>query len=152
MAKKAQPKTRNRTSLLIAGAVILIALLVAAWQMQHAAPSNAHLSAAEPLPREVSVAQAASLRDQGVFMLDVREPSEWEEAHVPGAVLVPLGQLSSRLSEVPTNTPVVIICRSGNRSIQARNLLLNAGYTNVTSVSGGIIDWQQQGFPTVSGM
>lgn len=151
MAKKQPKRATSRTPLLIAGAVLLLAVAIIAWQMQPSAQVNGSVSADAPLPRVVSVAQAAALRDEGVFVLDVREPSEWEEAHVPGTTLVPLGQLTSRLSEIPDDEPVVIICRSGNRSAQARDLLLNAGYTNVTSVSGGIVDWQAQGYPTVSG-
>lgn len=129
------------------------AILVAAFAVTQLLPATAGDDAAETgaVPREVSVAQAAELREAGAFVLDVREPSEWEQAHVPDSTLIPLGQLSSRMSEVPTDQQVVIICRSGNRSAQARDLLLNAGFTNVTSIAGGIIDWQAQGQPTVSG-
>lgn len=105
----------------------------------------------EALPREVTVAQAAELRDNGAFVLDVREPAEWEAGHVPDSVHIPLAQLSSRMSEIPTDQQVVVICRSGNRSAQARDLLLNAGYSNVTSVAGGIVDWQAQGQPVTTG-
>jgi len=103
------------------------------------------------LPAEVSVAKAAELRDAGVFVLDVREPDEWAQAHIPGATLIPLGELKSRVSEVPVNQPVLVYCRSGNRSAAARDFLKEAGYGNVTSMSGGINQWIAAGYETVSG-
>jgi len=110
-------------------------------------------SAAETasLPLEVSVAQASELRDAGAFILDVREQSEWNEIHVPEATLIPLGELERRINEVPKDKQIVVICRSGNRSQQGRDILLNAGYENVTSISGGIQKWKAAGLPTVSG-
>lgn len=103
------------------------------------------------LPAEITVQQAAQKQKEGAFILDVREPSEWVEFHVPGATLIPLGQLPSRLSEVPKDKEVVVICRSGNRSADGRDILLGAGFSSVTSVAGGINDWKAKGLPTVSG-
>ncbi len=99
----------------------------------------------------VSVTQAADLFAAGAFLLDVREPSEWEAGHVDGAVLIPLGQLSARASEVPTDKIVLVICRSGNRSADGRDILKDAGLTQVTSVSGGMNAWIQAGLPVVTG-
>lgn len=99
----------------------------------------------------VSVTQAADLFAAGAFLLDVREPSEWEAGHVDGAVLIPLGQLSARASEVPTDKIVLVICRSGNRSADGRDILKDAGFTQVTSVSGGMNTWIQAGLPVVTG-
>ena len=115
---------------------------------------------AKLLPRElerkqisdtVSVSQAAELFSAGSFLLDVREQSEWDAGHVEGAVLIPLGQLSARMSEVPTDKTVLVICRSGNRSAQARDQLRAAGYTQVTSVDGGMNAWIQAGYKVVTG-
>jgi rhodanese-related sulfurtransferase len=103
------------------------------------------------LPREVSVARAAELRDGGAFMLDVREPLEWEEVHMPGATLIPLGQLASRVDELPKDQEIVVVCRSGNRSQEGRDILLRAGFTNVTSMAGGMNQWSTMGLPVVSG-
>lgn len=103
------------------------------------------------LPAEVSVTEAARLRDAGAFVLDVREPAEWTGVHIPGATLIPLGQLPGRLAEVPRDRPVVVYCRSGNRSAQGRGILVGAGFPSVTSVSGGILAWQAAGLPTESG-
>lgn len=103
------------------------------------------------LPSEISVAQAAQLREQGAFVLDVRQPEEWNELHVPGATLIPLDQLPNRVSEVPKDQEILVICRSGNRSQAGRDILLQAGFEKVTSVIGGIIAWRNAGYPTVSG-
>lgn len=109
------------------------------------------MSEVEVLPAEISVAEAAARRDAGAFILDVREPDEWEAAHIPGATLIPLGRLSTRLAEVPRSQEIVVVCRSGNRSRQGRDLLLEAGFNQVTSMAGGLTEWQAQGYPTVSG-
>ncbi len=99
----------------------------------------------------MSVQDAVELRDQGAFILDVRQPEEWNELHVPGATLIPLDQLPQRVNEVPKDKEIVVICRSGNRSQAGRDILLQAGYEKVTSVSGGILAWRNAGYPTVSG-
>ena len=92
-----------------------------------------------------------AMRDQGAFVLDVREQEEWNALHIPDATLIPLSQLSSRLSELPKDQEIVVVCRSGNRSAQGRDILLDAGFTNVTSMAGGMNQWQAQGLPTSTG-
>jgi rhodanese-related sulfurtransferase len=103
------------------------------------------------LPAAISVSEAAERFAAGAFLLDVREQSEWNEAQINGAVLVPLGQLSTRLSEIPADRDVLIICRSGNRSAQARDVLRAAGYPNTTSINGGMNAWITAGLPVVTG-
>ncbi len=99
------------------------------------------------LPRNVGVFEAAALRDAGAFVLDVREPYEWAEFHIPGATLIPLGTLGDRLSEVPRDKPIVVVCRSGNRSQTGRDILLRAGFAAVTSMDGGVRAWRDAGLP-----
>ena len=103
------------------------------------------------LPAEITVDQAAKMRNQGAFILDVREPSEWTQFHIPGATLIPLGDLPNRLKEVPKDREVVVVCRTGNRSAQGRDILLNAGFTKVTSMTGGVTQWQTKGLPISTG-
>lgn len=103
------------------------------------------------LPLETSVDEAAKLDQEEWFFLDVREPSEWEEAHIPYATLIPLGELTARLSEIPKDQNVIVVCRSGNRSAVGRDLLLNSGFSNVTSMAGGVSTWQAKGYPIVTG-
>jgi rhodanese-related sulfurtransferase len=103
------------------------------------------------LPAEISIQDAYDKREAGAFILDVREPDEWNQVHIPGATLIPLLELKERLSEVPRDQEVVVVCRSGNRSKKGRDALLNAGYEQVTSMQGGMTEWQVAGYPTVSG-
>ena len=99
------------------------------------------------LPTTVSVSEAYTLYQNGAFVLDVRTQEEWNEFHAPNTTLIPLDQLASRLNEVPRNREVVVVCRSGNRSQQARDILLNAGFEQVTSMTGGLNEWRASGYP-----
>jgi rhodanese-related sulfurtransferase len=83
----------------------------------------------------------------GAFVLDVRTLEEWNEFHAPNTTLIPLDQLTARLDEVPRDRPVLVVCRSGNRSQQGRDILLNAGFGQVTSMTGGLNEWRASGFP-----
>jgi len=103
------------------------------------------------LPSEISVADAAKLDPKDWFFVDVREPSEWAEAHIPYATLIPLGELTARLSEIPKDKNIIVVCRSGNRSAVGRDLLLKSGFANVTSMAGGMSTWQAKGHPVVTG-
>lgn len=78
-------------------------------------------------------------------VVDVREPWEYRQGHVPGAVLIPLGQLSSRLNELNPERPVAVICASGSRSQSAAALLGQKGFKTVFNVSGGTGAWQYSG-------
>lgn len=115
------------------------------------AANSAAPGAGVALPDEIDVAAAARERDAGAFILDVREPDEWAAGHIPGATLIPLGQLTARAGEVPTDRDVVVVCRSGNRSAQGRDILRAAGLTQVTSMAGGMKAWTAAGNPTVTG-
>lgn len=103
------------------------------------------------VPLEISVAEAVSKQENGSFLLDVREPDEWEAAHVSGSTLIPLGELETRVAEVPRDREIVVVCRSGNRSKAGRDILAAAGYTRVTSMTGGLLAWKSEGHPTVTG-
>lgn len=132
--KKTIKKKNNNNIWLILGGLVIIALAVIIGFSQNTAETNT-------LPLEVSVEEAYQMRENGAFVLDVRELNEWEDGHIPDATLIPLGQLESRMGEVPEDQEVVIVCRSGNRSAQARDILKNAGFTNITSMAGGMNQW-----------
>jgi glyoxylase-like metal-dependent hydrolase (beta-lactamase superfamily II)/rhodanese-related sulfurtransferase len=95
-------------------------------------------------PREL----AARLRKESLTILDVREPEEYagELGRIKGSRLLPLGELPSRLTEVPAG-PVVTVCRSGKRSARAAAELLRAGRTQVRSMAGGMLAWNDAGLP-----
>jgi rhodanese-related sulfurtransferase len=85
--------------------------------------------------------------DPAPFLLDVREPWEYREGHVPGAQLIPLAELEQRVQEVPRDRPILAICHSGQRSLAASGFLLHLGYTSVSNVDGGTAAWIERGFP-----
>ncbi len=96
--------------------------------------------------REVSVDTAAEMIEGGAYALDVREREEFAGGHVPGAVNIPMGQLAGRLDEVDRDRPVVVICRSGNRSDAMADVLRAAGFDAVNMV-GGTLEWIEAGRP-----
>lgn len=99
--------------------------------------------------RDVTPAEARTMVEGGALVVDVREPFEWVAGHIAGARHVPLGRISPR--EVPGDRPVVLVCRSGNRSGVAAELLVAAGHPDVANLAGGMIAWEAAGFPLVSG-
>jgi rhodanese-related sulfurtransferase len=100
---------------------------------------------------EVDVDQLDRLRGQGATVVDVREPDEYAVAHVPGAVLVPLGIVPERLDEVPADGPVYVICASGQRSRRAAEFYRSHG-RDAVNVAGGTKAWIKAGQPVSLGM
>jgi rhodanese-related sulfurtransferase len=96
----------------------------------------------------ISVAALAALPEASVF--DVRQPDEYEEGHVPGAVLVSLGDVPDRLDVFPSDATVYVVCRSGARSASAVTFLREQGIDAV-NVDGGTMAWIEAGHPTVTG-
>ena len=86
-------------------------------------------------------------------ILDVREPDEFTGplGHIEGAVLIPLGQLAARASELDKNRPVVCVCRSGARSAHATNMLRQAGFSKVANLAGGMLAWRAGQHPVEGG-
>ena len=99
------------------------------------------------LPATISVDEAHQKYLAGAFVLDVRTQAEWNEYHAPGTTLIPLDELPQRLDELPRGREIVVVCRSGNRSQQGRDILLKAGFKQVTSMSGGLKAWRDKGYP-----
>ena len=80
------------------------------------------------------------------LLLDVRTPEEFASGHIAGAVNISLQSLPQRLETLPKDQPIVLYCRSGNRSNQAAQIMARAGFTQLYDL-GGIIDWRAQGYP-----
>ncbi len=78
-------------------------------------------------------------------VVDVREPWEYQQGHVPGALLMPLGQLAMRVDELNPETPVAVICATGNRSQSAAALLGQKGFKTIYNVLGGTLSWMRSG-------
>jgi rhodanese-related sulfurtransferase len=88
--------------------------------------------------------------DSDAFLLDVREPDEWEAGHAPGAHFVPMMEIPARMAEVPTDADVVVVCRSGARSGQVVSYLMGNGWDNVRNLDGGMQSWAASGREVVS--
>jgi rhodanese-related sulfurtransferase len=130
--------------------LLLLALVLAACGGTDTAASVAEQSAesaALDLAPEVDVHTVAQVKDRDdVYLLDVREQWEYDEGHIPGVTLLPLGEVSARLDEIPTDKEVIVTCRSGNRSGQATDFLRQNGFDNVHNMQGGIVAWEQAGY------
>lgn len=105
-----------------------------------------------PPTTQTTTVDAATLRDRLAAgaagrLLDVRTPAEFESTHIPGAYNVPLDTLREHREEIATHLdePVVLVCRSGQRSAQAEQALAVAGLPNVTVLDGGMQAWEQAG-------
>ena len=135
---------------------IFVILALAACTAGPAAPAPAPAPVATQVATKVDVAQFGPNVDvatvnsllgrDDVVILDVREQSEYDAGHIPGVTLIPLNDVPNRLNEIPKDKPVIVTCRSGNRSGQATDFLRQQGYTNVHNMTGGINAWQQAGY------
>ena len=99
---------------------------------------------------EIDVDRLARAEADEATVVDVREPSEYVTGHIPGAVLMPMGQLTSRLAQLDTTRPVYVLCASGNRSAAMTDVLVAAGY-DAYSVTGGMAAWARSGRPVETG-
>ena len=97
-------------------------------------------------PKEASALTA----EKKAIIIDVREDNEWNTVHIPGAIHIPLAQLSTRLSELQPykNTAIITQCRSGARSAKALDILKSAGFSHVQNMEGGLIAWNKAGLKT----
>lgn len=144
--QSSKKKSQNKVGLWIGLAGVILVIAAMAWLLIGGA-ADAPPKVANTLAADISVDEAYQLYQDGVFVLDVREQDEWDDFHAPKATLIPLGELEDRVNEVPKDGPVVVICNSGNRSKPGRDILLNAGFSAVTSVDGGMQAWRKAGYP-----
>lgn len=102
------------------------------------------LPAATQTATTISVSELQSAMDskKGWLIVDVREPDEFAQGHLAGAVNIPLGQVETRKGEIPKDKTVVLMCRSGRRSGLAQETLAKAGFTNLRNLEGGILAWK----------
>jgi rhodanese-related sulfurtransferase len=85
------------------------------------------------------------------LLVDVREPAEFAERRIPGAILLPLSGLAEDHLALPMDRPLIIHCASGKRSQVAGEFLSRHGYSDISNLEGGILAWQRAGLPTVEG-
>ena len=93
---------------------------------------------------------AVMYAEKKAIIVDVREDSEWNEQHIPGAIHIPLGQLNERIPELKQykDSTVITQCKRGGRSAKALDVLKTAGFSKVYSMDGGIIAWEKAGLKT----
>jgi rhodanese-related sulfurtransferase len=87
---------------------------------------------------------------EDAYLIDVREPGEWDAGHAPRAHHLPMMELPGRVEEVPSDREVVIACRVGQRSAQVVTYLMARGFDNVVNLDGGMQAWAAEGLPLVS--
>jgi len=99
---------------------------------------------------QITVKELKARRDacEDIFLLDVREPYEFQIAEI-GGKLIPQNDVPQRLSEIPRNREIVVHCRSGARSQKIAEFLKQSGYNDVVNVAGGILAWADEIDPTV---
>ena len=142
--QRATRKPKQQPWLLAAIGVIAVAVIAfIAIQGSSAPPQAAESTGGLISPQNYQTQFSEPGADH--FLIDVRTPEEYESGYIAGAANISLQTLADRLSEVPTDQPIVVYCRSGNRSAQATQLLNQAGYTEVYDL-GGVIDWTAAGF------
>jgi rhodanese-related sulfurtransferase len=100
---------------------------------------------------EISATQAYAKYQQGAFFLDVRSQDEYNQFHIKGSRLIPLDQLSNRLTELPKDKEVVVVCLSGHRSLSGTAILLQAGFKQVFCLGGGLQAWMDANYPIEKG-
>ena len=135
--------------------VLSLTLLLTACGGQDTAPADTAVNEAPvansgelDLPPSVDIHTVGDIIDRDdVIIFDVREPFEYDEKHIPGVTLIPLGEVPNRTNEIPKDKTVIMTCRSGNRSGQATDYLRSQGFTNVHNMEGGIVAWEKAGYP-----
>jgi adenylyltransferase/sulfurtransferase len=100
---------------------------------------------------EISPGEFVRRREAGedLLLLDVREPYEIEIASVPGALQIPMAEVPGRLAEIDRGREVVVLCRSGGRSLRVAMYLRQQGYPRVANLSGGILRWGEELDPSL---
>lgn len=108
-------------------------------------PGAQDLGAGDP-PR-VDVARAGQLIGRGAMVLDVREPPEFAEGHLPGAVSLPQADVMTRIGEIPRDRGVLVVCQTGARSRNTARFLTGRGYDDIVDLIGGTAAWHDAGEP-----
>jgi rhodanese-related sulfurtransferase len=100
--------------------------------------------------KTIEVDELPKLLEDGATLIDVREDYEYEDGHVPGAMLIPLSDLFDRLEELPADKEFYVMCRTAGRSGRAVEALVEKGF-DARLVEGGIIAWYDTGRPVAEG-
>ncbi len=98
---------------------------------------------------QANTLEATRLINQDALVLDVREDKEFSTGHIPHSRHIPVGQLNERIKELDKfkSKPILVSCRSGQRSAQACRILKKQGFENVTNLAGGVMAWESANLP-----
>jgi adenylyltransferase/sulfurtransferase len=115
------------------------------------APEASVTAASETNETETTVAELKEKIDakDDFFLLDVREPNEYQIGRIPGSTLIPLGEVPQRVNEIPRDKEIIVHCKMGGRSAKAAAFLRQQGFKSVKNLKGGILDWSDKIDPTV---
>ena len=144
---------KSKQLYLILGAAILVTVIVAVALIA-TRPSTSSTTAASAFDPSSGVISPAAYTTEFVdsgrqhFLLDVRTPGEYDGGHIANSANISVETLAGQLAQVPTDQPIIVYCRSGNRSAQAAAILRQAGYTQVYDL-GGVIQWEAEGYPLI---
>lgn len=130
------------------GSWLMLLLLTGCAAEAELAPGPDALDAGHPaLPAIVSVDTVAELvaAEADVVVIDVREDWEFAQGRIPGARWLPMAQIPGRLDDIPRDVPVILACRSDNRSGQVYQFLRQQGFENVHNMRGGMVHWVASG-------
>ncbi len=145
MTKRKSTKTQKPNSTMIIGVIAIVVVLFGA--VLFLANPTGETSVIATIQKISASDYVDSYQaNTSHILLDVRTPEEFAEGHIAGAVNIPVQELEQRLSEVPDDKEIVVYCRSGNRSATASTILSNNGYNGIHDM-GGIVAWQQAGYP-----
>lgn len=101
---------------------------------------------------EVTVHRAKAMLDRGeAVLIDVREVWEWVTTRIPGATLIPMGEVAQRVNEIPQDRTVIVHCATGQRSAAVTDALRQVGYERVYNLTGGIVAWMNEQYPVDAG-
>lgn len=154
-----ESSSRSGKALARTALVVMLALFIAACGTDDEAvegtaaeqvESGSDASSIRVVEPEVALELVENPPD-ALSVIDVRTPEEFNAGHLADAVLIDIYQddFTQQLDALDRNTPYVIYCRSGNRSEQARMIMTDLGFTDVTDIAGGFEAWQAAGYPTV---
>lgn len=124
--------------------ICVLTIILAAWVLAAGTACQAPAGTGETMPYwEITAAELLSWMEEGkeFQLVDVREEHEYKESHIPGAKLLPLGQLKNNYTLLDPGDLIVLVCRSGRRSGEAADFLSARGYKHVYNLVGGMLEW-----------
>lgn len=127
--------------------VLAVGILAACGGARDLAPDAAR--AENPTTITAQALHARLQSKETPLVVDVREPSEFQDGHIEGAKLAPLGSVEKGVADIPRDREIVLVCRSGRRSGKAQELLAARGYTNLRNMEGGMLAWEKNAYPIV---